>query len=138
LNKLLNEMDGLKEDADVLFVLTTNRPEALEGALTARPGRIDQAIEFPLPDDAGRRKLVALYACGMSMPEEIVNEIVRRTARSSGAFIKELMRRSVQFKLERDGDGALALSDVQEALEEMIFKGGALNAKLLGAAETTG
>ena len=31
LNKLLNEMDGLKEEADILFILTTNRPEALEG-----------------------------------------------------------------------------------------------------------
>ena len=54
LNKLLNEMDGLKEDADILFVLTTNRPEQLEGALADRPGRIDQAIEIPLPDDIGR------------------------------------------------------------------------------------
>src|SRR5262249_54932737 len=50
LNRLLNEMDGLKEDADILFILTTNRPEQLEGALSGRPGRIDQAIEVPLPD----------------------------------------------------------------------------------------
>lgn len=61
LNKLLNEMDGLKEDADILFVLTTNRPEDLEGALAGRPGRIDQAIEVPLPDETGRGKLVRLY-----------------------------------------------------------------------------
>ena len=58
LNKLLNEMDGLKENADILFILTTNRPEALEAALASRPGRIDQAIEFPLPDEEGREKLV--------------------------------------------------------------------------------
>jgi ATP-dependent Zn protease len=45
LNKLLNEMDGLREDADVLFILTTNRPDQLEPALASRPGRIDQAIE---------------------------------------------------------------------------------------------
>lgn len=44
LNKLLNEMDGLREDAAVLFILTTNRPEALETALASRPGRVDQAI----------------------------------------------------------------------------------------------
>ena len=42
LNGLLNEMDGLKEDADILFVLTTNRPEQLEGALPGRRGRIDR------------------------------------------------------------------------------------------------
>jgi hypothetical protein len=45
LNKLLNEMDGLREDADILFVLTTNRPQELESALAGRPGRIDQASE---------------------------------------------------------------------------------------------
>jgi ATP-dependent 26S proteasome regulatory subunit len=59
LNKLLNEMDGLKQDADILFVLTTNRPEQLESALAGRPGRIDQAIEVPLPDEIGRGKLVS-------------------------------------------------------------------------------
>ena len=62
LNKLLNEMDGLREDAAVLFILTTNRPEQLETALASRPGRVDQAIEFPLPDETGRRKLVRLYS----------------------------------------------------------------------------
>nr|MDJ0740357.1 ATP-dependent Clp protease adaptor ClpS [Gammaproteobacteria bacterium] len=46
LNHLLNEMDGLKEDADILFVLSTNKPEVLEEALVARPGRVDQLIEF--------------------------------------------------------------------------------------------
>lgn len=41
LNKLLNEMDGLREDAEVLFILTTNRPDPIEPALSSRPGRID-------------------------------------------------------------------------------------------------
>jgi hypothetical protein len=138
LNKLLNEMDGLKEDADVLFVLTTNRPEALEQALTARPGRIDQAIEFPLPDEDGRRKLVDLYARGTTLDREVLDEVIKRTGKVSGAFIKELMRRAVQFHLEKNGDSQadkkIHLSDVQEALEEMIFRGGALNVKLLGGA----
>lgn len=48
--ELLNQMDGLGDDADVLFILTTNRPELLEPALASRPGRIDEAIEVPLPD----------------------------------------------------------------------------------------
>ncbi len=100
LNKLLNEMDGLRPDAEVLFVLTTNRPEALERALASRPGRVDQAIEFPLPDEEGRRKLVKLYSQGIVLPEEVIETIVRRTEQVSAAFIKELMRRSVQFHLE--------------------------------------
>ena len=69
LNALLNEMDGLKQDAEILFVLTTNRPEQLEGALAGRPGRIDQAIEVPLPDEIGRRKLVRLYGRDLPLGE---------------------------------------------------------------------
>jgi cell division protease FtsH len=134
LNKLLNEMDGLRADAHILFILTTNRPEELERALASRPGRIDQAIEFPLPDDEGRARLVELYARGVDLAEGLKEEIVRRTERVSGAFIKELMRRSVQFQLERDGSGRLQPDDVRNALEEMLVSGGSLNLKLLGAA----
>jgi ATP-dependent 26S proteasome regulatory subunit len=137
LNKLLNEMDGLREDAAVLFILTTNRPDSLEAALASRPGRIDQAIEFPLPDENGRRLLVRLYACGLPLDESVVETIVRRTDKASAAFIKELMRRAAQFHIQNGGDGRLQLADVNAALEEMLFTGGSLNAKLLGAADVT-
>ncbi|PYV96842.1 MAG: cell division protein FtsH [Acidobacteria bacterium] len=133
LNKLLNEMDGLREDAAVLFVLTTNHPELLEAALASRPGRIDQAIEFPLPDERGRRQLVRLYACGLPLDDEVVESTVRRTERGSGAFIKELMRRAAQFYIQNGSDGKLTSDHVNSALEEMLFAGGSLNAKLLGA-----
>ena len=93
LNKLLNEMDGLKPNTDILFVLTTNRPEKLEAALASRPGRIDQAIEFPLPDDAGRAKLVRLYSRSVPVPDDVAAAVVKKTERVSASFIKELMRR---------------------------------------------
>ena len=86
-------MDGPKQDADILFVVTTNRSEDLESALASRPGRIDQAIKVPLPDDIGRRKLVRLYGKGLPLDEDIVKEAARRTSGVSAAFIKELMRR---------------------------------------------
>lgn len=135
LNKLLNEMDGLREDSEVIFVLTTNRPQHLEAAISSRPGRIDQAIEFPLPDAAGRRQLVQLYACGLELPGSVVEEIVHRTENASGAFIKELMRRSAQFTLEDGHAGRLTLEDLSSALDEMLFSGGSLNVKLLGGPE---
>lgn len=138
LNKLLNEMDGLREDAAILFVLTTNRPDSLEAALASRPGRIDQAIEFPLPDENGRRALVRLYACGLPLDDTVVEAIVRRTEKASAAFIKELMRRAAQFYIQDGRSGALQLAAVSAALEEMLFAGGSLNAKLLGAAEAAG
>ena len=137
LNKLLNEMDGLKEDADILFVLTTNRPEQLEGALANRPGRVDQAIEIPLPDDDGRSKLVQLYGKGLRLDEALINEAVRRTRGVSAAFIEGLMRRTAQAAIGRDGGMAIKSADLGEALDDMLFASGKLNIKLLGGMHET-
>jgi ATP-dependent 26S proteasome regulatory subunit len=137
LNKLLNEMDGLKQDAEVFFILTTNRPEMLEAALASRPGRIDQAIEFPLPDDDGRRKLVELYGRGLKLSQSITEEIVTRTAGVSASFIKELMRRTAQYNLERGGDGEVSETDASAATEEMLFSSGRLNRALLGSVDAS-
>lgn len=132
LNSLLNEMDGLREDSDIIVILTTNRPDQLEPALASRPGRVDQAIEFPLPDEVGRTKLVELYSYGLKLDNALRELIVNRTKGASAAFIKELMRRSAQFNFEVGGDGTLLRSAVDGALEEMLFRGGSLNLKLLG------
>jgi ATP-dependent 26S proteasome regulatory subunit len=136
LNRLLNEMDGLRADAEILFLLTTNRPEALEKALAARPGRVDQAIEFPLPDEAGRRKLIRLYAAGAAISDEVIAHAARVTEGVSASFIKELMRRSIQFNLEcrSNGDAVKILqNDIDQAIDELLFAGGSLNRTLLGA-----
>ena len=136
LNKLLNEMDGLRQDADIFFVLTTNRPEHLEAALADRPGRIDQAIEFPLPDEVGRAKLVQLYAGNLSIPRTVLDTTVQRTENVSPAFIKELMRRVAQYVFERqDAANEATQDDIHAALDEMLFAGGRLNARLLGGPE---
>ena len=135
LNTLLNEMDGLKEDAEIFFVLTTNRPETLETALAARPGRIDQAIEFPLPDQSGREKLIHLYAGELELSPDVVSSIAERSQGVSGAFIKELMRRASQYYLDDQESKALGISHIDDALQEMLFSGGRLNVKLLGGNE---
>jgi ATP-dependent Clp protease adapter protein ClpS len=135
LNKLLNEMDGLKEDADILFVLTTNRPEQLEEALTGRPGRIDQAIEVPLPDQAGRRKLVQLYGQALPLDTSIIDEAVQLTEGASAAFIKELMRRVAQASIVRTGGASIVSSDLGGVLDDMLFTGSKLNVRLLGGTQ---
>jgi hypothetical protein len=148
LNSLLNEMDGLKENSDILFILTTNRPQDLEAALANRPGRIDQAIEVPVPDAPSRDRLVRLYARGLKLADALVAEAVQRTDGVSAAFIKELMRRTAQAALARAGGTKKvtepparkgvqpSAADLGEALDDMLFSGGALNVKLLGGAVT--
>jgi ATP-dependent 26S proteasome regulatory subunit len=111
LNLLLNEMDGVAPEAHLLFVLTTNRPEVLEPALAARPGRVDQAIEVGLPGEAERRLLVQRYAGRLQVPEQLAAETARRIGHVSPAFIKELMRRAAQAMLERGSDCVLEVRD---------------------------
>jgi hypothetical protein len=94
---LLDAMDGAAGDADLLFLLTTNRADLLEPALAARPGRVDVAVEIELPDAAARERLLALYGRGVPLaltPEDIATAI-ERTDGTTASFLKELIRRSV-------------------------------------------
>ncbi len=123
--QLLNEMDGLAEDADVVFVLTTNRVDLLEPALAARPGRIDQAVEIRLPDSECRRRLLTLYLRGVDHDDQRLDDIVVRTEGTTAALIKELCRRAVLQAAEALTDvynGALRLtsSHLVAALDDLL------------------
>lgn len=131
--ELMNEMDGLSDDVDVLFVLTTNRPEILEPALAARPGRIDQAYEVPLPDAECRQKLFNVYSKGLTVKVENMDVFIKRTAGASGAFIGELMRKAALFAAP-DGDPIVVRDrHLDEAMHEMVVAGGSLTKSLLGS-----
>lgn len=93
--EVLDAMDGLDADADVTFLLTTNRAESLEHALVQRPGRVDLAVEVPLPDADGRRLLLDLYRGDVDYGEEALADAAERSAGMTASFMKELMRRSV-------------------------------------------
>jgi hypothetical protein len=132
LYELLNEMDGLAEDSDVIFVLTTNRPDLLEPALAARPGRIDQATEIPLPDAGCRRRLIGLYGEGLDLRLEDVETVVDRTEGVSASFVKELLRRAALFAAEEGDELVVTDRHVAAALDEMLVAGGTLTVRLLG------
>src|SRR6266700_415762 len=131
--ELLNQMDGLADDADVLFLLTTNRPDILEPALAARPGRIDQAIEIPLPDHICRKRLFDLYGQGLTLHLEQLPQLIDQTEGVSAAFIRELMRKAALFAADESDDMIVEDRHIEEALHELVFEGGELTKRLLGA-----
>ena len=101
---LLDAMDGAAGDADLLFLLTTNRADLLELALAARPGRVDVAVEIALPDGPAREQLLALYGRGVPLdltPDDIATAI-ERTDGVTASFLKELIRRAVLEALHDD------------------------------------
>lgn len=133
--KILKGMDGLRKDAASRFILTTNRLASLETALASRPWRIDQSIEYPPPDENPRRLLARLCSCGLPLYENLAETNVRRTEKASAAFLKELTRRAAS-SISRT-TAVTGICGSPAALEEMLFTGGSLNSKLLGAAEVS-
>lgn len=135
--ELLNQMDGLAEDADILFILTTNRPEVLESALASRPGRIDQAIEVPPPDADCRNRLIDLYGKGVSLKIGDRDGYIKKTEGVSAAFLRELLRRAAVYAAESQADtqSELEIRDehLDEALTELLIAGGTLTQSLLAA-----
>ncbi len=93
--EVLDALDGLDSDSDVTFLLTTNRVDILEEALVERPGRVDLAIEIPLPDRRERERLLELYRRDVPFSDEALALAAERTAGMTAAFAKELVRRAV-------------------------------------------
>jgi ATP-dependent 26S proteasome regulatory subunit len=135
---VLNEMDGMAEDADVAFVLTTNRADVLEPALAARPGRVDLAVQIPLPDEDARRGLLELYGRGLEVRLTNVDSIVGRTSGVTAAFIKELVRKAALLAANRSaGDERIRVSDEDftGSLDDLLAERSALTRVLLGGAQ---
>jgi len=138
--ELLNQMDGIGDDADVLFILTTNRPDLLEPALASRPGRIDEAIAVPLPDAECRSRLIELYGRRLVLDLSDRDGLVARTEGVSAAFLKELLRKAALIAADTaPADGDLRVTDrhVDEAMLDLAA-GGELTKVLLGVSPLVG
>ena len=92
--QLLNEMDGLGEDLDITFLLTTNRADLLEPALAQRPGRVDHAALLPVPDADARLRLLHLYQGTLVLDLSGPDAVIGRTDGVTASFMKELLRRA--------------------------------------------
>ncbi|MBC7372915.1 MAG: ATP-binding protein, partial [Frankiales bacterium] len=134
--ELLDAMDGSAADADLLFLLTTNRADLLEPALAARPGRVDVAVEIALPDEAARRRLFEVYARGVPLQVSTadVEAVVERTEGVTASFIKELVRRGVLEALsEQPGDlQTVTGAHLARAMDDLLDSSQGVTRALLG------
>ncbi|MEZ0165564.1 AAA family ATPase [Kineococcus sp. LSe6-4] len=133
--QLLDAMDGLDGDADVAFLLTTNRADLLERALAQRPGRVDLAVQVPLPDRAARSALFRLYARDLPLSEAVLEEAADRTEGVTASFARELLRRAVLVGAEAGHD--VTDDDVRSALAELLSDAEELTRSLLGSPATS-
>lgn len=133
--EILNQLDGLGDDVDVVFILTTNRVEVLERALAERPGRVDEAVEIAAPDAAGRDRLLRLYGADAGLAELDLTTTVEQTDGLTATFLRELTRRAViAAALARPEDAPIRLrqSDLDTAVAQLQTSRARLTRALLG------
>ena len=141
--EVLNQIDGLGEDVDVTFLLTTNRVDILERALSERPGRVDVAVEIGPPDEEGRRRLFRLYGRGVGVDVLSDEELAGACAATGGrtaTYVREVVRRAAMQAVfgagdaeGSGGDAALRVNGdlLEQAAIELLADRSALTRSLL-------
>ncbi|MFB6183095.1 MAG: AAA family ATPase [Haloarculaceae archaeon] len=115
--QLLTLMDGLHERDGVVVVGATNRIDAVDPALR-RGGRFDREIEIGVPDEGGRREILAVHTRGMPLADDVdLDRLAARTHGFVGADLQSLVTEAAMAALRRSRDDPeVRREDVQHAL----------------------
>ena len=119
LNQLLTEMDGFEGNNGVIILAATNRPEALDPALT-RPGRFDRRVPVELPDLKGREAILRVHAKKVKLEDNIdFTAIARMASGASGAELANIVNEAA-LRAVRSGRKLVSQSDLEESIEVVI------------------
>lgn len=120
LNQLLIEMDGFANDTGIIVIGATNRVDMLDAALL-RPGRFDRQVYIELPDLAGRREILDLYAKRVKVGDTVnLQDIARGTTGFSGADLENLLNEAALHAV-RNGRTEITSDDIEEARDKIIM-----------------
>ena len=119
LNQLLTEMDGFEGNNGVIILAATNRPEALDPALT-RPGRFDRRVPVELPDWQGREAILKVHARKIkTTPDVDFHVIARMASGASGAELANIINEAA-LRAVRDHRTQVTQADLEESIEVVI------------------
>ena len=119
LNQLLTEMDGFEGNSGVMILAATNRPDALDPALT-RPGRFDRRVSVELPDLKGREAILKVHAKKVRIADDVdFNRVARMASGASGAELANIVNEAA-LRAVRDGRGFATQADLEESIEVVI------------------
>ena len=119
LNQLLTEMDGFEDNSGVMILAATNRPDALDPALT-RPGRFDRRVPVELPDLKGREEILKVHAKKIKIADDVDFKLIARMASgASGAELANIINEAA-LRAVRDNRKFVNQSDLEESIEVVI------------------
>lgn len=120
LNQLLVEMDGFESNEGVILIAATNRPDVLDPALL-RPGRFDRQVTVPLPDVAGREKILRVHIKKTPVAEDVnIRALAKGTPGFSGADLENIVNEAALIAAKRDKD-FIDMKDFEDAKDKVYM-----------------
>ncbi len=120
LNQILSEMDGFSQDAKIVVLASTNRPDVLDSALL-RPGRFDRKVILDLPDKKARTSVLKIHTRNKPLENDVqLKEVAERTPGFSGADLANLANEAALLAVKRN-KLKIGQSELLESIEKVLL-----------------
>lgn len=120
LNQLLVEMDGMTDNAGIVVIAATNRPDVLDPALL-RSGRFDRRVTVSLPDIKGREAILQVHARNKKLASDVsLANLAKRTPGFSGADLANVLNEGAILAV-RKNDSKVTMTDLDEAIDRVMM-----------------
>lgn len=120
LNQLLVEMDGMTDNAGIVVIAATNRPDVLDPALL-RSGRFDRRVTVSLPDIKGREAILQVHARNKKLANDVsLANLAKRTPGFSGADLANVLNEGAILAV-RKNESKVTMTDLDEAIDRVMM-----------------
>lgn len=120
LNQLLVEMDGMTDNAGIVVIAATNRPDVLDPALL-RSGRFDRRVTVSLPDIKGREAILQVHARNKKLASDVsLENLAKRTPGFSGADLANVLNEGAILAV-RKNESKVTMTDLDEAIDRVMM-----------------
>ena len=120
LNQLLVEMDGMTDNAGIVVIAATNRPDVLDPALL-RSGRFDRRVTVSLPDIKGREAILQVHARNKKLASDVsLANLAKRTPGFSGADLANVLNEGAILAV-RKNESEVTMTDLDEAIDRVMM-----------------
>lgn len=120
LNQLLVEMDGMTDNAGIVVIAATNRPDVLDPALL-RSGRFDRRVTVSLPDIKGREAILQVHARNKKLASDVsLANLAKRTPGFSGADLANVLNEGAILAV-RKNEPKVTMTDLDEAIDRVMM-----------------
>lgn len=120
LNQLLVEMDGMTDNAGIVVIAATNRPDVLDPALL-RSGRFDRRVTVSLPDIKGREAILQVHARNKKLASDVsLANLAKRTSGFSGADLANVLNEGAILAV-RKNESKVTMTDLDEAIDRVMM-----------------